>query len=449
MEFETKVEKTMELIRERYLNKEDDREHAIAWSGGKDSTALLSLVINTLHEIPKEERTRTIQVVMSDTRVENPILESYMHSQVKLLKDYVKKWELPIKVNLVHRHVNDSYFVLTLGRGYFLPLNNGQGRWCTGRLKIKPQDIILKEINPSYIYIGTRHGESQNRSSSITKWSTSEFVGKHATLTNSQTFMPVVNWSVEDIWEYLTADVLGWTDSIPVRRLYREATGECGLQSPNAMEEKLRLAKMESCGARFGCWLCPVVETDRSTEEMSDYHGWLEPLTRYREMQQFIYGSYTPPKIEGQKRKERSEALRRQEAINEEIKRITKSGYNRKGTRMKNGQGTFTVEARKYLFGYLLDTEKAVNHLRKLEGLEPTRLIADDEIERIKELWEEDYKDYPFVITNAENIPFDNVIPLLKGEIDDTLVENYKKEWREKQDARKKRKQQRKEDSNE
>lgn len=238
--------------------------------------------------------------------------------------------------------------------------------------------------------------------------------------------MPIVNWTVEDVWDYLTTNDIGWSSTREVRTLYREATGECGVNNPKGLEEKLQLAQAESCGARFGCWLCPVITTDRSTEAMTEYHGWLEPLSDYREMQLKVYGAYKPLRPDGQKRNERSEVLRKWEAINEKINVITKAGYNRQGKRMKDGQGTFTLEARKYLFDYLMDVQRLVNRLRKFEGLEPMELITEEEIRIIKELWAEDERDYPLLLTNAAGVPFDEIEDLLDGNISEEEVEAYK-----------------------
>lgn len=237
--------------------------------------------------------------------------------------------------------------------------------------------------------------------------------------------MVIVDWTVEDVWEYLGTVNLGWTTSRDVRDLYKEATGECGVNNPVGLENKLRVANAEACGARFGCWLCPVIATDRSTEEMSKYHGWLEPLADYRAMQLKVYGQYKPQKPEGQSRKDRSAALRRWEAINEQVARITKCGYNRAGKRMKNGQGTFTVEARKYLFNYLMDVERLVNRLRDMERLPPMELITEEEKNLIYGLWAEDYADYPHTVTNAEGISINALDDLVDGRIDESLVADY------------------------
>lgn len=420
---QNKISQSIAYLMELYTDDKDLRPWAIAWSGGKDSTTVLSLVLNMLELLPEEKRTRYVHVVMSDTRVENPEVGAYMHSQVESFNRYVKPRNLPIEAQIVYRPVEQSYFVLTLGRGYFLPMRNGAGRWCTQRLKIAPQDGALKEIDPSYIIIGTRLSESSSRAASIRKWSISERVGEHVSLSNTHTFMPIVDWTIDDIWEYLSMDSLGWTSTGEVRRIYKEATGECGINNPRGVENIA--AKAEACGARFGCWLCPVVANDRSTEEMTKYHEWLEPLTYYRELQAKVYGDFKPIKPEGQERAQRSADLRKWEAINEQVKLITKCGFNRAGKRMKDGQGTFTVEARQYLFNELMDTQKLVNRLRKYEGLPAMTLISEDEIALIKRHWSEDELNTPHVITNAIGKSINELPSLIDGNISNDLVDDY------------------------
>jgi len=406
-----------------YLNEDDKRDWAVAWSGGKDSTTVLGILISTLEALPAEKRWRKVHVVMSDTVVENPVLATYMHDQVSKLKTYVERRDLPIEVSLVQRKTEHSYFVLTLGRGYFLPQNSGKGRWCTERLKITPQNATLRSIDPSLILIGTRMTESSKREQSIKKWSIGDRLGNHRDLTGTNTFMVIVDWTIDDVWAYLGENKLGWTSTRDVRNLYKEATGECGINNPKGVEAKVK--NMESCGARFGCWLCPVVTTDRSTEEMAKTHGWMEPLSEWRELQLKVYGSYKPSKPKGQSRADRSAVLRRWEAIGEQIRLITKSGYNRAGKRMNDGQGTFTVEARKWLFERLVDTQNLVNRLRAYECLEPIELISREEIEMIFAQWAEDERNYPHLVTNAAGKKISKLADLTEGIIAEDLVADY------------------------
>lgn len=400
-----------------YLDEKDKRDWAVAWSGGKDSTTVMGILVDILESLPPEKRWRKVHAVMSDTMVENPELASYMHDQVRKLNEYAERKALPLDATMVSRPVEKSYFVLTLGRGYFMPLNNGRGRWCTDRLKIEPQNEFLRAINPSFILIGTRMSESSKRRQSIEKWTEDTEIdikiGKHSSLPNARTFMVIVDFTVEDVWRYLSEDKLGWTSTSEVRRLYREATGECGINNPQGVEAKAK--NMEACGARFGCWLCPVVLNDRSTEEMSKTHEWMAPLTEWRVLQMKAYGEYKPPRKPGQSRKERSEELRRWEMINERVKIITKAGYNRAGKRMRDGQGTFTVEARKWLFERLMETQSIVNRIRKWSGLPPIELISEEEIRLIKKTWADDEANYPHLIRNALGIPITELDALIGG----------------------------------
>lgn len=374
---------TKAIIMKMYLDEEDQRDWAVAFSGGKDSTAVMGLVVSVIESIPKEKRKRRVHGVMSDTIVENPLVQDHMMKQARLINDYCMKRGLPVSVAKVHREVEQSYFVLTLGLGYPLPLNNGKGRWCTDRLKIRPQNKHLKEINPSYILTGVRKAESTSRANSIAKWSISEFIGDHVDLKKSHTFNPLVNWTVQDVWKYLEMEGLSWGSTLSVRTIYKDATGECGFTNPEEENKK----SVEVCGARHGCWLCPVILKDRSTEKMSEKHDWLEPLTEWRMSQLKVYGMYN----HGRKAWKES---------NQKIRSITKAGYNRKGSKMEEGQGTLTVKAREYLLNELIYTEMVVNRIRKIHGLDPIDLISSEEVTLIKKLWKEDTEQRPYLIGN-------------------------------------------------
>lgn len=372
---------TKSVILKMYLDETDKRDWAVAFSGGKDSTAVMGLVVSVIESLPKEKRTRKIHGVMSDTIIENPLVQAHMTKQARLINNYCEKQDLPISVTQVHRELKESYFVKVLGLGYPLPLNNGRGRWCTHRLKIQPQDRHLKEINPSYILTGVRKSESTSRANSIEKWSISEFIGNHVSLKDRNTFNPIVNWAVQDVWKYLEMEGLSWGSTLSVRTIYKDATGECGFTNPEEVDKKA----VEVCGARHGCWLCPVILKDKSTEKMSEKHEWLEPLTEWRMLQLKTYGAY-------------NHSRKAYKEINEKIKATTKAGYNRKGTKMNVGQGTLTLNTRKYLMDELLATEKLVNRLRGYLNLEPITLISDEEIEMIKELWEDDQENRPYLV---------------------------------------------------
>lgn len=374
------VAATKAVIMKMYLDEEDQRPWAVAFSGGKDSTAVMGLVVSVIEALPPEKRWRTIHGVMSDTIVENPLVESHMLKQMDSINKYCQSKNLPISVTMVKRELKESYFVKTLGLGYPLPLNNGRGRWCTDRLKIQPQDKHLKETNPSYILTGVRSAESSSRAASIEKWHISEFIGNHVSLKDRHTFNPIVNWTIQDVWKFLEMEGLAWGSTLSVRAIYKDATGECGFTNPEEVGKK----SVEVCGARHGCWLCPVVLKDRSTEKMSEKHEWLEPLTDWRVLQLRVYGQ------DG-----RTKALKER---NDKIKAITKAGHNRLGKEMEVGQGTLTLKARQFLTGELLETQEIVNRLRKMSNLPPINLISDEELALIRNLWLKDQIERPYLI---------------------------------------------------
>lgn len=291
-------------------------------------------------------------------------------------------------------------------------------------MKLNPQHKVVEQIKPIYQLTGVRLSESQLRKASIKKWTLDEKVDRKIGENDKyKTFMAIVDFTIEDVWEYLQRERLAWTSTHDVRTLYREATGECGFTNPKGTEVKA--SQSESCGARFGCWVCPVILKDRSTEAMSQHNNWMKPLSRYRMLQIMVMGDYIPSKPEGQKRNIRSQVIKEAKEIGKQIKMITKSGYKRNGKRyadkdgvIHNDKGTVTVEARKYLFDKLIETENEVNYIRVKNGLEPLKLISDDEINLIKKMWKEDEESAQWLITNVNGIKIEELQKLIDKLVD-------------------------------
>ena len=73
----TKTVKTLcDEIRELYL--QDAVPWVIGYSGGKDSTAIVELVWLAVRELPPDKRQKTIHVISTDTRVEQPIVAAWV-----------------------------------------------------------------------------------------------------------------------------------------------------------------------------------------------------------------------------------------------------------------------------------------------------------------------------------------------------------------------------------
>ena len=111
------------------------------FGGGKDSTAVLYLVLTMLQELKKDNLdTKHCYVVSSDTAVEMPIIEQYTKTRLRQINEFAKSAGL----KLSSHKLEQSFFTLMLGLGY--PAPTSTFRWCTERLKINPATEFLKGL---------------------------------------------------------------------------------------------------------------------------------------------------------------------------------------------------------------------------------------------------------------------------------------------------------------
>lgn len=110
------------LIQYGYLHK----HWAMAWSWGKDSTTLVTLVVQLINtgQIPAPE---TLTIFAADTRLE--LIPLWLSAQV--LKKQLE--ERGVNVKIVTAPIDDRFLVYILGRGVPPPSNTF--RWCTGKIK--------------------------------------------------------------------------------------------------------------------------------------------------------------------------------------------------------------------------------------------------------------------------------------------------------------------------
>src|SRR5690242_16136022 len=113
------------LIKEEYLK--DDSPWYVGYSGGKDSSAVLTLVFNALLDI--ERHHKPIEVIYCDTGVEIPTISKYVKVTLKALEEESASSNLPLKYKIAKPKLDDRYFVKVIGRGYPPPTNIF--RWCT------------------------------------------------------------------------------------------------------------------------------------------------------------------------------------------------------------------------------------------------------------------------------------------------------------------------------
>jgi len=326
------------------------RHWAIAYSGGKDSSATVSVVVHLI-ETGVIHRPESLTVLYADTRQEIPPLH---FSAMKML-DWLN--QRGIDTQIVLPKLDDRFFVYMFGRGV-PPPNNNTLRWCTPQIKVEPMVNALKALRDEHgekflIITGVRVGESAARDQRIALscgrngaecgqgWfqeTTPESV--------ADTLAPLLHWRVCHVWDWLMFDApaLGFPTN-----LVAEVYGGEAAQEMNA---------------RTGCIGCPLAERDIALDYVIGLPQWeyLAPLKRlkplYRELRQFKF-------------------------------RLQKVGERNSDGRLSsnpNRKGPLTLHARRYGLSAVLDVQDEINVVARAKDRPQIILINAGELERIEEL---------------------------------------------------------------
>ncbi|MBF0555429.1 MAG: phosphoadenosine phosphosulfate reductase family protein [Nitrospirae bacterium] len=206
----------------------------VSFSGGKDSTMVLSLVIEAL----KDQPDKRLIVLTADTLIEIPYYAEYVRRITERLRDYFATSFPQGSVVVTTPEVKQRFFYRTLGLGYPAPFM--KFRWCTGGLKVDPIFNFQKTLNEDYkVFIGVRQVESKERAERYKK---KDFLPKH--------FAPILFLENIAVWEYLLIEECVWGgDHKELIEVYRFASDECiyGLKEGVCVGN-----------ARYGCWICPL-----------------------------------------------------------------------------------------------------------------------------------------------------------------------------------------------
>ncbi|HEY55130.1 MAG TPA: DNA phosphorothioation system sulfurtransferase DndC [Dehalococcoidia bacterium] len=289
-------------IRGAYL--ENDAPWIVCFSGGKDSTALLQLVFYALSELDEKELAKELHVLSNDTLVENPAISKHVDGQLERIRVYgqEKLYKHNPGLFFVEKgkpKIEERFWVNLIGRGY--PSPNRWFRWCTERLKINPTSKYigdsLERHEKVIIVLGTRKAESANRAVSMRNYAGNGRFRNH-TLPDALVYAPIADVSNDDVWSYVLLTPNPWGgDNMDLLDIYGNACagGEC----PFVIE-----TGVQSCGkSRFGCWVCTVVDRDKSMENfIVNGEKWMEGLLAFRN---WIYeirqedSQYVPPRLVG------------------------------------------------------------------------------------------------------------------------------------------------------
>lgn len=275
-------ESTKKEISELYLS--DDRPWVIGYSGGKDSTTVVQLVLSALKEINEEKLTKKIYIISSNTLVETPPVIKRILDSHKEIQSFSHKNKLPVITKIVHPLSEQTFWVNIIGRGY--PSPNQTFRWCTDRMKIDPANRFIidavSEHGEVIVLLGVRSQESTSRSNNIKQHEhKGKTLMKHSTLRNAYVYSPIKDYSIDDVWDFLLDNGNRFKESnYELYKIYAESnSNECPLIIDKSTKESAG-----SCGnSRFGCWTCTVVDKDKSlTGFIEKGQTWLIPLLEFR-----------------------------------------------------------------------------------------------------------------------------------------------------------------------
>lgn len=283
-----KVERIITEIIDQYIGDKSERPWIIGFSGGKDSTVLLTLVWIALRRIREElpypfQLRRKVYVVCNDTMVENPIITNYVEDVLAKISEEARNQDLPIFVQKTTPKLEETFWINVIGKGY--PVPNNSFRWCTDKLKIRPTSNFLveqvDEMGEAIVLLGTRYDESATRERSIRRHEvTGKRLSKHQTSINTYTYAPIKEMLLEEVWYIINTVPSPWGfDNNILFQIYADASAD-DYECPTVVVDK----QHTSCGqSRFGCWTCTVVKNDKSmTSLVNNGRNWMQPLLDFR-----------------------------------------------------------------------------------------------------------------------------------------------------------------------
>lgn len=233
----------------------------VSFSGGKDSTTVLELVLAAL--ATPDGYGKRLAIVTSDTMMEIPYFQDYVNGVKARISSYIKRSGVAAEVCTVYPQVKDSFWVCVLGLGY--PAAHMGFRWCTGKMKIDPISNFTKQITAGHdftVFVGVRSAESALRARIYKE---NDYKPHH--------FAPILDWSSHDVWEFLLTETCPWGDHTDLVNVYRYSSDECVYGE-----------KQGVCigNARYGCWACPLQKSSQL-----DMIGMHTGDDRYRELKKF------------------------------------------------------------------------------------------------------------------------------------------------------------------
>lgn len=330
------------------------RHWGVAWSGGKDSTTLVTLLMHLIAS-GRVARPDTLTVLYADTRMELlPLWLAASEIRAQLVSRGVD-------VRTVVAPLDRRFLVYILGRGV-PPPNNNTLRWCTRQIKVDPMAAELRRLRGDrgdkiLMLTGVRQGESAIRDGRIAM-SCGRNGGEcgqgwyQETLPDAlcDTLAPLLHWRVCQVWDWLT---------------FFAPSAEFGAWATRVIADAYGGDEAQEINARTGCVGCPLASKDTALDALVAMERWayLAPLKNLRP----LYRDLRLPRS-----------------------RLRKPGGERRqdGTLVKNQQrmGPLTLEARRDALARILAIQAEVNAAADALGRPRVDMLNTEEVARINEL---------------------------------------------------------------
>jgi DNA sulfur modification protein DndC len=362
-------------------------EHwGVAWSGGKDSSATLTLLMYLL-DTGKIPRPKSLTVFYADTRQERPPLAIAARHIMDELE------ERGIRVEVVTAPMDKRFMVYILGRGV-PPPNNNTLRWCTRQIKIDPMEQALRdrldELDGQILMItGVRQGESAIRDRRIEMscgkdgaecgqgWYQQVLPNAKGLRGRLATLAPLLHWRVCHVWEWLKH----WAPAV-----------EFGDWSTAMIADAYGGDEAEEINARTGCIGCALAQEDKALDSVLLLPAWsyLAPLKGLRPLWR---------------------------ELREPQYRLRKAGAEllKDGSIAKNPQrmGPLTLEARQMGLERVLGIQAEINAAARVLGRPAIDLINPEEEARIRELiaagtWPQGWEGDEPIATTVMDVVYQN-----------------------------------------
>lgn len=377
--FAKTIQRHLDDIKDLFL--EDDVPWIVGYSGGKDSTAVLQLIWMALEQLPSSSLNKQVHVISTDTLVENPIVSAWVANSHEVMQKTARKTGLPFVSHKLTPEVANTFWVNLIGKGY--PAPRPKFRWCTERLKIRPSNQFIIDVTnksgKSVLVLGARKAESSTRAATMArheKHRTRDKLSPSGSLPGCNIYTPIEIWTNDDVWLFLMQAKNPWGfNNQDLLNMYQGASadGECPLVVDTSTP---------SCGdSRFGCWVCTLVEQDKSMTAMIQNDAekdWMLPLLNIRNSLDFRLMGKDGASEDTEGLSDRK--LRDFRRMNGNVQ-FMGEGENRRVI-----PGPYTQEARKNWLKMLLDAQSYIQSTGPKE-VRDIELVTIRELEEIRRIW--------------------------------------------------------------